>query len=444
MMGGQGSGSSTNQGAAFDLAPRDNRKYYTGGPYDGDTFTRHVSNPTSRHDDFKLREKFGSSHFPVENGISADNGPERNRQTRNEEYHFNDGITGPRYSGLVATGLGHPVGSWGPDSESLRARSETNVNDRDQRNFPRETLPPVDNGGSHYSVMRRNDGLVYSNRSDAPPSSTSIRSNGPPTSSSITARAQLAPPKPPHLPPAQQAAAQQNGNTAIGAAQCATSAGDRTVQFTSDTSGRPQFTADAEEKRKSSDHSSDPDERRSSAFELYKKFFESNATAQNNNNNIQKTTPHKRDGKEDETRTVVATAHGVFDSNGGVLESKETGVSIVIPKGAIPENVKQEIYFKVCKDGSILPPLDEKKGETLLSPLVMCGPHGLKFLHPVELRLPHSASVNPESWSFALKSSDSPVGQPSNWQNTSLSGTDSASPQGRVGKNSVSVMVDHF
>ncbi len=49
-------------------------------------------------------------------------------------------------------------------------------------------------------------------------------------------------------------------------------------------------------------------------------------------------------------------------------------------------------------------------GETLLSPLVMCGPHGLKFLQPVELRLPHCASVNPESWSFALKSSDSPGG----------------------------------
>ena len=50
-------------------------------------------------------------------------------------------------------------------------------------------------------------------------------------------------------------------------------------------------------------------------------------------------------------------------------------------------------------------------GETLLSPLVMCGPHGLKFNHPVELRLPHCASVNPDSWSFALKSSDSPTGK---------------------------------
>ncbi|XP_056002922.1 tight junction protein ZO-1-like isoform X20 [Ostrea edulis] len=141
--------------------------------------------------------------------------------------------------------------------------------------------------------------------------------------------------------------------------------------------------------------------------------------------------------------TVVATARGVFDHQGGVLQSPETGVSIVIPKGAIPDGVKQEIYFKVCKDNNILPPLDKDKGETLLSPLVMCGPHGLKFLLPVELRLPHCASVNPDSWSFALKSSDSPTGHPTQWQNMTLAGMDGVA-QGRVGKNSVSVLVDHF
>nr|QRF78291.1 ZO1 [Terebratalia transversa] len=148
----------------------------------------------------------------------------------------------------------------------------------------------------------------------------------------------------------------------------------------------------------------------------------------------------------DENHTVVATANGVFDSDGGVLESKETGVSIVIPSGAIPFGIQQEIYFKVCQDNSILPPLDREKGETLLSPLVMCGPHGLTFQQPVELRLPHCASVNPDSWSFALKSSDNPSGtkgQPTQWQNMTLAGLDGVS-QGCVGKTSVSVLVDHF
>ena len=134
--------------------------------------------------------------------------------------------------------------------------------------------------------------------------------------------------------------------------------------------------------------------------------------------------PFREDSKESEDNlVVVATARGVFDSNGGVLESKETGmfqtvwclclsfqspnwhakteslnyganniivkihlfqgnlkhtckrysklcslinvtgVSIVIPKDAIPEGVQQEIYFKVCEDNSIVDvPLDKEKG----------------------------------------------------------------------------------
>ncbi|XP_037622195.1 tight junction protein ZO-1 isoform X12 [Sebastes umbrosus] len=126
------------------------------------------------------------------------------------------------------------------------------------------------------------------------------------------------------------------------------------------------------------------------------------------------------DDDEDEGHTVVATARGIFNCNGGVLSSIETGVSIIIPQGAIPESVEQEIYFKVCRDNSILPPLDKEKGETLLSPLVMCGPHGLKFLKPVELRLPHC--------------------DPKTWQNKSLPGD----PNYLVGANCVSVLIDHF
>ncbi|XP_051544014.1 tight junction protein ZO-1-like isoform X4 [Myxocyprinus asiaticus] len=133
------------------------------------------------------------------------------------------------------------------------------------------------------------------------------------------------------------------------------------------------------------------------------------------------------DDDDDESHTVVATARGIFNCNGGVLSSIETGVSIIIPQGAIPDGVEQEIYFKVCRDNSILPPLDKEKGETLLSPLVMCGPHGLKFLKPVELRLPHCASMTPDD-------------DPKSWQNKSLPGD----PNYLVGPNCVSVLIDHF
>uniref|UniRef100_A0A8C7IQR5 Tight junction protein 1 n=1 Tax=Oncorhynchus kisutch TaxID=8019 RepID=A0A8C7IQR5_ONCKI len=147
------------------------------------------------------------------------------------------------------------------------------------------------------------------------------------------------------------------------------------------------------------------------------------------NNAVPKAIPVSvlEDDEEDEGHTVVATARGIFNCNGGVLSSIETGVSIIIPQGAIPDSIEQEIYFKVCRDNSILPPLDKEKGETLLSPLVMCGPHGLQFLKPVELRLPHCASMTPD-------------GDSKTWQNKSLPGD----PNYLVGANCVSVLIDHF
>ncbi|XP_053741462.1 tight junction protein ZO-1 isoform X11 [Synchiropus splendidus] len=182
-----------------------------------------------------------------------------------------------------------------------------------------------------------------------------------------------------------------------------------------------------------------------SGLDTFTRTMDSRLKYQHNNiNAIPKAIPVSPsaldDDDEDEGHTVVATARGIFNCNGGVLSSIETGVSIIIPQGAIPESVEQEIYFKVCRDNSILPPLDKEKGETLLSPLVMCGPHGLKFLKPVELRLPHCASMTPDGWSFALKSSDSSSGDPKTWQNKSLPGD----PNYLVGANCVSVLIDHF
>ncbi|XP_030650061.1 tight junction protein ZO-1 [Chanos chanos] len=182
-----------------------------------------------------------------------------------------------------------------------------------------------------------------------------------------------------------------------------------------------------------------------SGVDTFTRTMDHRSKLQNNNINavpkaIPVSTSALEDDDDDEGHTVVATARGIFNCNGGVLSSIETGVSIIIPQGAIPDGVEQEIYFKVCRDNSILPPLDKEKGETLLSPLVMCGPHGLKFLKPVELRLPHCASMTPDGWSFALKSSDSSSGDPKSWQNKALPGD----PNYLVGANCVSVLIDHF
>ena len=73
----------------------------------------------------------------------------------------------------------------------------------------------------------------------------------------------------------------------------------------------------------------------------------------------------------------------------------------------------------------------------------MCGPPGLSFSIPVELRLPHSASVNPDTWSFALKAKDPSSGQASQWQNVTYDNKEGISASA-IDKNYVSVLVDHF
>lgn len=65
----------------------------------------------------------------------------------------------------------------------------------------------------------------------------------------------------------------------------------------------------------------------------------------------------------------------------------------------------------------------------------MCGPQGLKFVTPVELRLPHRAANDDNDWSLALQ-----AGSPSKWQKVVL---DTRIVDSR-NSNSVSVMVDHF
>lgn len=59
---------------------------------------------------------------------------------------------------------------------------------------------------------------------------------------------------------------------------------------------------------------------------------------------------------------VLATARGVFGAEGGSLVSSETGVSILVPPGAIEEGHQQEIFFNVCHD-AMAPPLDREKGK---------------------------------------------------------------------------------
>uniref|UniRef100_A0A0N5A4W5 Tight junction protein ZO-1 n=1 Tax=Parastrongyloides trichosuri TaxID=131310 RepID=A0A0N5A4W5_PARTI len=131
-----------------------------------------------------------------------------------------------------------------------------------------------------------------------------------------------------------------------------------------------------------------------------------NNVSPNISNNIDITHHHTKDGSTDKSSsssevsainsnnsnkkiepTVIEHISGVIDSTGGKLLCPESGVELIIPPGAIQNDHHQEIYIKICKDTSNSIPINLEK-EKLLSPLVMCGPLGLKFQKPVELRLP--------------------------------------------------------
>ncbi|XP_073959368.1 uncharacterized protein isoform X4 [Choristoneura fumiferana] len=133
------------------------------------------------------------------------------------------------------------------------------------------------------------------------------------------------------------------------------------------------------------------------------------------------------------------TTWGIFDSEGGILEDRQWGVSLIIPPKAIAPGIKQKIYFTVSdprlsqRVGG--PPIDMDNGEAMLSPLVMCGPQGLVFLRPVTLRLPHCANAVP-SLGLTIKATDTEAHLSTDWDQIHLPATTTL--------NTVAVKVDHF
>lgn len=111
---------------------------------------------------------------------------------------------------------------------------------------------------------------------------------------------------------------------------------------------------------------------------------------------------------EEEEPTVVEESTALIGTQGGVIRCDRSNVELRIPPGAIPDGEEHEIYVKVCREGDSSP-IDRSKGETLLSPLVMCGPQGLKFEKQCELRMPHTGPISADSdgqWSFSLKTGE--------------------------------------
>ncbi|XP_050181983.1 netrin receptor UNC5D isoform X3 [Myiozetetes cayanensis] len=90
----------------------------------------------------------------------------------------------------------------------------------------------------------------------------------------------------------------------------------------------------------------------------------------------------------------------LFGHLGGRLVVPNTGVSLLIPHGAIPEESSWEIYLAIAQKESSLQP---EGSAVLLGPEVTCGPPEVSVSTPFALTIPHCAEVNPEHWNIHLK-----------------------------------------
>uniref|UniRef100_A0A8C3LEJ0 Netrin receptor UNC5 n=1 Tax=Chrysolophus pictus TaxID=9089 RepID=A0A8C3LEJ0_CHRPC len=99
------------------------------------------------------------------------------------------------------------------------------------------------------------------------------------------------------------------------------------------------------------------------------------------------------------TRNELKTT-AIFGHLGGRLVVPNTGVSLLVPHGAIPEESSWEIYLAINPRESSLQP---EGPDVLLGPEVTCGPSDVSVSSPFALTIPHCAEVNSEHWNIHLK-----------------------------------------
>ncbi|XP_029685162.1 netrin receptor UNC5D isoform X2 [Takifugu rubripes] len=95
------------------------------------------------------------------------------------------------------------------------------------------------------------------------------------------------------------------------------------------------------------------------------------------------------------------TTAAVFGHEGGRLVAPNTGVSLLVPHGAVAEDTSWEMHMVIYQGGSSVQKLDEC--DILLGPEVTYGPPGLDLLGPVAMSIAHCAEVDMENWNILLK-----------------------------------------
>lgn len=108
--------------------------------------------------------------------------------------------------------------------------------------------------------------------------------------------------------------------------------------------------------------------------------------------------------------SAAVTHAGVF------LNLLESGVSLVVPEGAISRSRKQELFLSILNEDCFRPKLAENL--TQLSPVVSCGPN-VALNKSVILKIPHCAELTRNNWAISVLQSDCSDSQ---WQTAVMLG----------------------
>nr|BAN15045.1 netrin receptor Unc-5v1 [Hemicentrotus pulcherrimus] len=94
----------------------------------------------------------------------------------------------------------------------------------------------------------------------------------------------------------------------------------------------------------------------------------------------------------------IATGH--VGSRGGRLVLPDSGVSLMVPEGAIARGQTVEIYLAVSHELMDRPHIEHN--QTLLSPVILCGPPSVVLAKSVVLVLPHCAQMSKNDWRHSV------------------------------------------
>ncbi|XP_078683771.1 uncharacterized protein LOC144917496 [Branchiostoma floridae x Branchiostoma belcheri] len=141
-------------------------------------------------------------------------------------------------------------------------------------------------------------------------------------------------------------------------------------------------------------------------------------------------------GRSSKSKVWVDIAQARLGENGGCLRLPALGAYLCIDS----VGRDTDIGLAVLNSPRYLPPL--AKGESLVSPVISCSPHGASFRNPALLSLPHCGDVT--SSDVTLVVSETSLDEAPKWREVSMDGSCGVSYMMKGGDRECLVYTSHF